>query len=305
MKDVSEKKIFFFVKSWEYFPFFAPRYILNPVRLQAERKEPLCFWPDSEPTKLLYHPKQKWPVKTTLKVHKHEIILDFFLPKSNPYMPFLNFWKKFRFFLMNFDVRTYPRWLSIRGTKFFWWAIQKIFFLKIFTLVLLDGFLDDFWKFWLFIVKIWILIWYFEYFSKIIACLCWAYAETILSHAEHMRNWFHRTLNIIGTNFRACSASGKMWTVFTSTIHAEHTRNEFYRTLSIRGSNFIAWWAYSEPISSHAEHVWKCLKVEYLGQIEYDFQKSRVTGPWDHMVSVSAKKVKKFHACVPLRGWCL
>ncbi len=23
----------------------------------------LCFWPDSEPKKLLYHPKQKWPVK--------------------------------------------------------------------------------------------------------------------------------------------------------------------------------------------------------------------------------------------------
>jgi hypothetical protein len=55
-----------------------------------------------------------------------------------------------------------------------------------------------------------------------------------------------------------------------------------------------------EPISSHAEHAWKCLKVEYLGPIEYDFQKSRVTGPWDHMVSVSAKKVKKIHACVPL-----
>jgi hypothetical protein len=41
--------------------------------------------------------------------------------------------------------------------------------------------------------------------------------------------------------------------------------------------------------------------VEYLGRIEYDFQKSHVTGPWDYKVSVSAKKVKKkFHACVPL-----
>ncbi len=27
----------------------------------------LCFWPDSEPAKLLHHPKQKWPVKTTLR----------------------------------------------------------------------------------------------------------------------------------------------------------------------------------------------------------------------------------------------
>jgi hypothetical protein len=51
----------------------------------------------------------------------------------------------------------------------------------------------------------------------------------------------------------------------------------------------------------HAEHARIYLKVEYLGRIEYDFQKSRVTGPWDHKVSVSAKKVlKKFHACVPL-----
>ena len=46
-------------------------------------------------------------------------------------------------------------------------------------------------------------------------------------------------------------------------------------------------------ISSLTEHTRKCLKVEYLGRIEYDFQKSRVTGPWDRKVSVSAKKVKK------------
>ncbi len=92
-----------------------------------------------------------------------------------------------------------------------------------------------------------------------------------------------------------------MWTVFTCTIHAEHTRNKFYRTLSIRGTNLIACWAYGEPISSHAEHARKCLKDKYLGRIKYDFQKSCVTGPWDHMVLVSAKKVKrKFHACVPL-----
>ncbi len=89
--------------------------------------------------------------------------------------------------------------------------------------------------------------------------------------------------------------------IFTCTIHAEHTRNEFYRTLSIQGINFIACWAYWEPISSHAEHARKCLKVEYLGGIEYDFQKSCVTGPRDHKVSVSAKsQKKKFHACVPL-----
>jgi hypothetical protein len=78
-------------------------------------------------------------------------------------------------------------------------------------------------------------------------------------------------------------------------IHAEHTRNEFHRTLSIRGTNFIAGSAraYAKWISSLAEHTRKCLEVEYLGRIEHDFLKSRVTGPWDHKVSVSAKKIQK------------
>jgi hypothetical protein len=57
---------------------------------------------------------------------------EFFWPKSNPYMPFINFRKKFRFFSFdfrqNFDVRTFPRWLSIRETNFFLRDIQKIFF---------------------------------------------------------------------------------------------------------------------------------------------------------------------------------
>ncbi len=135
---------------------------------------------------------------------------EFFWPKSNPYMPFVNFGKKFRFFsfdfCQNFGVRTFPRWLNIRGTKFFRWAIQKIFSSKIFTLVLLDGFLDDFWKFRLFIVKIGILIWYFWGFlenysmhmlstrgNNFIAC--WAYTELILSYTEHTRNKFPRMLS--------------------------------------------------------------------------------------------------------------
>ncbi len=54
-------------------------------------------------------------------------------------------------------------------------------------------------------------------------------------------------------------------------------------------------------ISLLTEHTRKCVKVEYLGRIECDFQKSRVTGPWDHKDTVSAKKIlQKFHACVPL-----
>ncbi len=122
--------------------------------------------------------------------------------------------------------------------------------------------------------------------------------DTILSHAEHTRNQFYRTLSIRGMNFRACLASCKMWTAFTCTIHAEHTGNKFCHTLSIRGTNFIACCAYAESIASHAEHARKCLKVQYIGRIEYDFQKSRVTGPWDHMVLVSAKKFFFLNSCL-------
>ena len=43
----------------------------------------------------------------------HEIISNFFLPKSNPYIPLVNFQKKIRFFSFNFrqnfDVRTFPQ----------------------------------------------------------------------------------------------------------------------------------------------------------------------------------------------------
>ncbi len=80
-------------------------------------------------------------------------------------------------------------------------------------------------------------------------------------------------------------------------------QNEFHHTLSKRWTNLIAGWAYAELISSLAEHTRKCLKVKYLGRIEYDFQKSHVTVHWGHKVSVSAKEVKqKFHACVPLNN---
>ncbi len=112
-----------------------------------------------------------------------------------------------------------------------------------------------------------------------------------------MQKQFYRTLSIRGTNFCACSASGKMWTVFICKSmlsiririlsHTGHMLNEFYRWLSIYGMDFIAGWAYEEMFKS-----------EYLGRIKYDFQKSRVTGPKDHKVSVSAKKCKKKISCL-------
>ncbi len=159
-------------------------------------------------------------------------------------MPFINFRKKICFFSFdfrqNFDVRTFSRWLSIRGTKFFSF--------KIFTLVLLDGFLDGFWKFLLFKVKICILIWYFWVFfenyrmrklrmlsireNDFIAC--WAYAEPISLHTEHTRNEFPRMLS----QRVKCEQF----------LHVQSM-------LSIRGTNFIAHWTYEERISSHAEHT--------------------------------------------------
>ncbi len=66
-------------------------------------------------------------------VHKHDIILNFFLPKSNSYAldkfstkisGFFSFT-----FRQNFEVRTFPRWLSIRGTNLVK-EISKIFFLQ-------------------------------------------------------------------------------------------------------------------------------------------------------------------------------
>ncbi len=94
------------------------------------------------------------PMVHMLKVHRHEIFLNFFWPKSNPYMPLVNFRKKNRLvsfdFRQNFEVRTFTRWLTIRGTNFFFERYQKFVFFKIFTVFLLDGFLDGFSKFWFF-----------------------------------------------------------------------------------------------------------------------------------------------------------
>ncbi len=135
--------------------------------------------------------------------------------------------------------------MSIGGTKFFWRDIQKYFFLKKFTLVLLDGFLNGFSKFWFFIAEICILIWdfwvIFKNYSIRMLSIC---RNSFITHwAYSMRKQFHLTLSIR-------SASGKMWTVFTCKS-----------MLSIRGTNFITGWAYAEWISSLAEHTWKCLKL--------------------------------------------
>jgi hypothetical protein len=64
-----------------------------------------------------------------------------------------------------------------------------------------------------------------------------------------------------------------------------HFKNIIQNMLSIRGTYLIPGCSYVERMSSLAEQP--------RSRIEYDFQKTRVTGPWDHKVSVSAKKVIK------------
>ncbi len=142
-----------------------------------------------------------------------------------------------------------------------------------FTWVLLDGFLKGFSKFGFFIVEICILIrdfWViFENYSMRTLSIR---GNDFIAHWAS-EEWFHRTLSIRRTNFSVCSASGKMLTVFTCTIYAEHSGKWYYHTLSIRGNDLNAGWAYEEMISSLTEHTRKCLNVEYLGRIKYDFQK--------------------------------
>jgi hypothetical protein len=121
----------------------------------------------------------------------------------------------------------------------------------------------------------------------------WAYDELISPHTEHTPNEFSRML-----------CQRKNVNIFYMYSYAGQRGKWFYRTLSKQGNDLNAGWAYKKMISSLTEQTRKCLKVEYLGRIDYNFQKSRVTGLWDQKDSVSAKKVfKKIHDCVPLNIW--
>ncbi len=144
-------------------------------------------------------------------------------------MPFVNFRKKFRFFSFdfrqNFDVRTFPRWLSIRGTKFFFERYPKIFFLQNlhFGPILLDRFLDGFSKFGFFIGEICILIRDFLVIFK---------------------NYSMRMLSICRNNFIACWAyEEQISTHAQPAVKCEH----FYM--------YNPCWAYAERILSHTEHT--------------------------------------------------
>ncbi len=158
-------------------------------------------------------------------------------------MPLVNFWKKIRFFsfdfYQNFEVWTFSRWLSIRRTKLFWRDIQNFFSFKMFTWVVLDGFLNGFSKIRFFIVEICILIRdfgvIFENYSMHMLSIRgndfiahWVSEETISSHTEHTPN------------------------EFSHMVSQRKNMNSFTYTdmLSIRGNDFIAPWAYVEMFKS-------------------------------------------------------
>jgi hypothetical protein len=69
--------------------------------------------------------------------------------------------------------------------------------------------------------------------------------------------------------------------------YAQHARNKFNHTLS----NAKMIWARGNDLM-HTESTRKCLKFEYLCEIEIFFQKSLVAGPWDDRDLVSEKNQK-------------
>ena len=157
-----------------------------------------------------------------------------FWPKSNLIWPWSIF-KKIFLFLPEFQCSNISAMTEHTQNQFFVSYVKKTNLM--FTLVLFDGFIDCFSKFWLFIVEnnfrlFWIL---YENYSA-----GWAYAETISSLAEHTRRRFHSTLSLRRTNIRVCSASVHILTVFTWTskrmLIAELTRKRFHRLLGLRGN---------------------------------------------------------------------
>ncbi len=115
-------------------------------------------------------------------------------------------WNNYEFFSFdfrqNFVVRTFSRWLSIRGTKIFWRDIPKNFCSN----SPIRWVPKRFFRTSIFIVEICILIWDFWVIFKNYSMdmlnirgndftAHWAYEEMISSHTEHTRNEFLRMLS--------------------------------------------------------------------------------------------------------------
>jgi hypothetical protein len=206
-------------------------------------------------------------------------------------MPFVNFRKKIRFFSFDFQLEHFRGdWAYAERNQPFLMSYPKMFFFKIFSLFLLDGFLDGFWKCWLFIVKTCILFGIFEYFFENYSIrmlsirgndfiACWAYAEPISSHTEHTRNEFPRMLSQ-RLNVNRFYMYNPCWAYAERILsHTEHTQNEFLRMLSIRGTDFIACWACAEMFKSRISgpNRWRFSKISCyrpLGPYGFGFCKT-------------------------------
>ncbi len=115
---------------------------------------------------------------------------------------------------------------------------------------------------------------------------CWAYTETISSHAEHTRNQYNATNCLDGMGDgrqgkQRLKIGEREQETRNSDVrissHTEHSRKQFHRMLSIRGKL---------NISAESNTIIKNLLLQALGTKRFWFiQKSQT----------------KFHVCVPLK----
>jgi hypothetical protein len=248
-------------------------------------------------------------------------------------MALLNFRKKFDSFLLIFariSLFEHFRGDWAYAEPNYFGELSKVFFFNV-QFGPIRWVLRRFFKIWLFIVEICVLIWYFRViFENYSMCMLSirvnnfiahrAYAETILSHTEHTRIKFHRTLSIRQTNFCVCSVCDEISTVSTWTQeetntylkniirkYAERMRNKFYRWLSMFGTNFIAGWACAEQIWSLADHTWKWLNVKKLNisaESKRIFKSLVLQALGTRMFRFLQKKKKKSCLCIPLTTHC-
>jgi hypothetical protein len=189
----------------------------------------------------------------------------FFWPKSNPYMPLVNFRKKNSLPFLRFspEFRSSNIYAVTDHTRnqIFFERYPKIFFLQNLHYVPFRSVPRRFFQ---------ILIFYSRnlHFNK---GFLRHFRKLLYAHAEHTRKRFYLMLSILGTDFFAnwayeewISAHAQpavkcelfymynlCWAYAERILsHTEHTQNEFHRMLSILITDLIACWACAEMFKS-------------------------------------------------------
>jgi hypothetical protein len=178
-----------------------------------------------------------WEILWSLKVHKHEIILNFFYLNQNLISPRSIFKKNFDSF-----PSIFARILMFEHFRGDWAFVESKFFgeisiysqnlhLNLVFLILFKNYCtsmmsirgNDFYRTLSIQGNNFIAHWAYEeqifaHAQPAVKCeqflhvhLCWAYAERISSHTEHTQNEFHRWLSIRGMDFIAGWAYMKMF----------------------------------------------------------------------------------------------